>query len=65
MQTAHARLAARGIWALNEKRMLQWAGMQDLTPTFAALGSTPADLHRAVDAVSAVFAEVCAEVGYG
>jgi predicted nucleotidyltransferase len=44
LQAAHARLAHRGIWALNEKRMVQWSDLTKLYGGFASLGSSKADL---------------------
>lgn len=61
LQIAHARLAHRGVWALNEKRMVQWAELTHLNETFSAIGNTTADLEAAIDAVSEVFAEIEAE----
>src|SRR5207244_2066075 len=34
LQAAHARLAHRGVWALNEKRMVQWADLTHLYDRF-------------------------------
>jgi hypothetical protein len=48
---AHARLAARGRWALNEKRLVTRAGLEDAEPVLAAVGLDPA---RAVRDVSAL-----------
>jgi hypothetical protein len=48
VEAAHARLAARGIWALNEKRIVERAGLDGLTPRFAQLGGAPPALQRAV-----------------
>jgi hypothetical protein len=53
VEAAHARLAARGIWALNEKRIAERAGLDGLAPHFARLGGTPAALRRAVQDVRA------------
>jgi predicted nucleotidyltransferase len=52
LQAAHARLAHRGVWALNEKRMLQWAELTGLYDRFAALGSSRAALDEAIDDVN-------------
>jgi exonuclease VII large subunit len=46
---AHARLAARGEWALNEKRLVRRAGLEEAEPVLAAVGHDPA---RAVQDVS-------------
>lgn len=61
LQCAHARLAHRRTWALNEKRMIQWAELTALYDTFAAIGRHPADLHRAIAAVGAVRDEITAQ----
>ena len=45
LQGAHARLAHRGIWALNEKRMVQWAGLTNLNGLFSSLGSSTEALN--------------------
>lgn len=54
MEAAHARLAARGIWALNEKRIVEQAGFTGLQEPFAYLGRTPEELGQAVRTVRAV-----------
>jgi predicted nucleotidyltransferase len=61
LQVAHARLAYRGVWALNEKRMVQWADMGGLNDLFGGLGTTTEELERAIDAVIDVADEVAAE----
>jgi hypothetical protein len=48
IEAAHARLATRGTWALNEKRIVERAGLDGLAPRFARLGGTPAALREAV-----------------
>ena len=58
MQASHARLAHRGVWALNEKRMVQWAELTGLYERFGALGTTRRSLDRAIEAVAAAVAEV-------
>lgn len=63
LQCAHARLAARGEWALNEKRMVASAGLSGLYPVFARLGSSTGELERAIDAVADVYAEIARETG--
>ena len=45
LQGAHARLAHRGIWALNEKRMVQWADLATFNERFAGLGSSTNELQ--------------------
>jgi hypothetical protein len=54
LQCAHARLAHRRTWALNEKRMVQWAGLTDLYDVFSSLGRDQDDLARAIAAVQRV-----------
>ena len=63
LQGAHARLAHRGIWALNEKRMVQWADLTDLFGRFSSLGSSAEQLTLAIRDVRASIAEIEAEVG--
>jgi predicted nucleotidyltransferase len=53
VEAAHARLAERGIWALNEKRIVANAGLDGLTALFTRLGGTRDELHEAVEAVRA------------
>ena len=65
MQMAHARLAHRGVWALNEKRMLQWSDLSHLTPVFGALGTSAPSLLSALEAVRAALNEVEVEIGGG
>lgn len=61
LQIAHARLAHRGVWALNEKRMVQWAELTNLNDTFAAIGHTATALEAAIDTISEVLDQVEAE----
>jgi predicted nucleotidyltransferase len=49
----HARLAARREWVLNEKNLVQRAGLSTVQRVVAQPGSTAQELGRAVDAVSA------------
>jgi predicted nucleotidyltransferase len=53
IEAAHARLADRGIWALNEKGIVERAGLDGIAPRFARLGATPPALHQAVQEVRA------------
>ena len=48
LAAAHARLAQRGEWALNEKGILRRAGLAGLEPILAAPGATSRDLGQAV-----------------
>lgn len=50
---AHGRLAARGEWVLNEKRLVQRAGLDDLQAALASAGATSSELVASVAAVSA------------
>jgi hypothetical protein len=52
IEAAHARLAANGAWALNEKRIVQRAGLSHLAAHFADLGDTPSQLHHAVQTIT-------------
>jgi len=45
---AHARLAARREWVLNEKRLVQRAGLDHVQSILAAVGATPAELTASV-----------------
>jgi hypothetical protein len=62
LQCAHARLAHRGIWALNEKRMVEWAELTDLYPRFSCLGSSSQDLHLAIRDVRVALTQIKSEV---
>jgi hypothetical protein len=62
VQAAHARLAHRGVWALNEKRMIQWAELSGLYPRFAALGSSRDDLGAAIDDLASTVRAIETEV---
>jgi len=48
MAAAHARLAAHGTWALNEKGLVSRAGLDDATEILAAVGRTPQRLQDSV-----------------
>ena len=62
LQGAHARLAHRGIWALNEKRMVQWADLTDLYGSFASLGSSEEELRVVFQDVQASVDDIETEV---
>jgi hypothetical protein len=62
LQGAHARLAHRGIWALNEKRMVQWANLTNLYGRFASLGSSEEDLSVVLRDVRASVDQIETEV---
>ena len=62
LQGAHARLAHRGVWALNEKRMVQWADLTRLYGRFASLGSSEEELSVVLHDVQASVAEIESEV---
>ena len=61
VQCAHARLAHRREWALNEKQMIQRAELTALYDVFADIGRTPQDLHHAIDEVTTIYETVVAE----
>lgn len=48
VEAAHGVLAGRGVWVLNEKRIVDRAGLGHLAAQFAALGATPHELGDAV-----------------
>jgi hypothetical protein len=48
MASAHARLAARGTWALNEKGLVSRAGLDEAAEILAAVGWTPQRLEDSV-----------------
>ena len=54
--SAHARLTARGEWALNEKGIVGRAGLADAAALLTALGSEPEELRRAVTAMRELLA---------
>ena len=62
LQGAHARLAHRGTWALNEKRMVQWADLTGLYGRFASLGSSEADMILAISNVREAVSDIETEV---
>jgi hypothetical protein len=51
---AHARLAERREWALNEKRLVHRAGLDAVQPLLAQAGATSAELADTVAAVSGI-----------
>lgn len=62
LSAAHGRMAYRGEWALNEKRLLQSAGLGAIGSVFASLGSTRRELDEARSRVAAVVEEIRREV---
>jgi hypothetical protein len=54
LQFAHAILAAKGQWVVNEKTLLQRAGLDEVDDLVAGLTAEPAALRRAVEAVRAL-----------
>ncbi len=64
LQGAHARLAHRGIWALNEKRMVKWADLTGLYGRFSSLGTSEEDLDGAVRDVRASIGEIESEASH-
>jgi hypothetical protein len=53
LETAHGRLAARGQWALNEKRMVRAAGLESLIPILGAVGTTREQMEHSLQMVKA------------
>lgn len=53
IEAAHNQLAASGIWALNEKRIVKLAGLAHLDRYFAQLGDSPEDLAQVVRMIRA------------
>jgi predicted nucleotidyltransferase len=58
MQQAHAVLASRGIWATNEKTLLDRAGLRGIDDVTAGAGSRPEELAAAVEEARALFDSV-------
>jgi hypothetical protein len=54
VETAHAALCAAGIWALNEKRILERAGLERVQAQFGAVPQEPAGLRAWVERVEGV-----------
>jgi hypothetical protein len=52
IEAAHARLAAKGVWVLNEKRIVQQAALGHLSAHFTNLGRTPSQLQHAVQTIT-------------
>jgi predicted nucleotidyltransferase len=52
LSTAHARLAERREWTLNEKRLVERAGLSELQPLLGAPGTTSAELGATLRAVA-------------
>ncbi|MFT4037231.1 MAG: nucleotidyltransferase domain-containing protein [Thermomicrobiales bacterium] len=48
LASAHARLATRGAWALNEKGIIARAGLDDAGEILTAVGWTPKRLHDSI-----------------
>lgn len=53
MEAAHARVCARRVWTLNEKRLLAAAGLSSVQTHFAALPTDAASLPAWVEGVAA------------
>ena len=51
MAVAHARLAERGEWTLNEKRLVQRAGLTDAELLLSDIGQQPEELAQTVQRV--------------
>ncbi len=56
MATAHAILAARGEWVVNEKRLLARAGLRDIDAIVGQSRANPESLARQIAAVRHVLA---------
>lgn len=54
IEASHGLLAARGIWALNEKRIVEQAGFTGLQGTFEHLGGTLDELQGSVRTIRAI-----------
>jgi hypothetical protein len=54
LSAGHARLAERHEWVLNEKRLVERAGLAKVQPLLAAPGATSAGLAATVAAVAGV-----------
>ena len=65
VEAGHARLAARGEWALNEKQIAERAGLGHLAGCFAKLGSRPEELRAAVKEVAGACLEATAVGRWG
>jgi hypothetical protein len=52
LSASHARLAERHEWVLNEKRLVERAGLSEVQPLLAAPGATRAELAATVAAVA-------------
>jgi hypothetical protein len=50
------------VWALNEKRMIQWADLTNRYGRFSSLGSSEEDLNVAIHDVRVSIGEIEAEV---
>jgi predicted nucleotidyltransferase len=64
-QVAHAILGHRGEWITNEKQLLARAGLRGVDAIAARMGTDPADLVRAVDAVEALLVDAVRGEGIG
>jgi predicted nucleotidyltransferase len=53
IEEAHSRLAAQGVWATNEKRMIARAGLDHVAETLRTGGSVPEYLDAAASVISA------------
>lgn len=58
VEAAHAALCAAGIWVLNEKRILERAGLRQVHALFGAVPQEPAGLRAWVERVEAVLKAV-------
>ena len=58
VEAAHAALCAAGTWVLNEKRIVERAGLSEVHPLFAAVPQEAAGLRAWVERVEAVLRRV-------
>ncbi|CAN5690799.1 nucleotidyltransferase domain-containing protein [soil metagenome] len=63
LATAHARLAQRGEWVLNEKRLVTDAGLTGARPVLASVGANPQELRSSVDTIARLVSAHVAATG--
>ena len=56
LAAAHARLAGRREWVLNEKRLVERAGLASTHPLLGALGASSSELLATTAALSDILA---------
>lgn len=60
LEAAHAIMCARRAWVLNEKHLIERAGLDDVNGLVTGVAANPADLTACVDAVRASLAQAAA-----